>query len=30
MQHRQEGAHNLPGLKTWQNSFIGLWHHSQL
>jgi len=29
MQHRQ-GANNLPALKTWQNSSIGLWHHSQL
>jgi len=30
MQHRQEGASNLPALKTWQNSSIGLWRHSQL
>jgi len=30
MQHRQEGANNLLALKTWQNSSIGLWRHSQL
>jgi len=30
MQHRQEGADNMPALKTWQNSSIGLWRHSQL
>jgi len=30
MQHRQEGANNLPALKTWQNLSIGLWRHSQL
>jgi len=30
MQHRQEGPSNLPALKTWRNSFIGIWRHSQL
>jgi len=30
MQHRQEGANNLPAPKTWQNLPIGLWHHTQL
>jgi len=30
MQHRQEGANNLPALKTWQNSCIGLLRHSYL
>jgi len=30
MQHRQEGVNNLPDLRTWQNSSIGLWRRSQL
>jgi len=30
MQHRQEGANNLPALKARQNPSTGLWCYSQL
>jgi len=30
MRHRQEGANNLPALKTWKNSSTGLWRLSKL